>query len=567
MFLDANQFALNTLLVAIALAAASVLVFERTSPRAALRLGVARVLSACALLAVFAWTNFGGLQTVFVDRPGVRDGAAGRAKVETHLPFHFHEFFHYYLGAKYFRELGYGGLYDCTGLADAEIAEEDGVPRKIGGYIRNLDDVLRDRPYDAALAHCRDEFRPNFSDPRWASFKNDQRALRRLVPDDWWGGAVFDAGFNPPPSWCVVGSAFANAIPIRVAGLPTYLVATSLDMVLALACFLVLRRHFGRAPAAMAAIFFGANFVAAYGWNGGAFLRYTWVTAVVFGLTYAKRERWLLAGVFFACAACDRIFPAAFGVGAAIPLAVRALRSTPARRDLGRLAMGAGATVVGLVLVSTALFGAASWGTFFSRILAHGDVYYVMHIGLKKVLTFRDWVPQQNFHAHAGLERFHDWNMRLHETWAVSRAIALPLQLFALGGAVFASLRRKPHEAGLLLGITAMFFFSLPANYYYVVAALIPAFLLRAAVTAPTRERRLWEYAVLVGFVVMWLCTLLASRMWGDDIVYNHFICQAVLVFLIGWIGVWAMLGASMPGALPWRALKPAEGAKGAPSS
>src|SRR5581483_4982033 len=148
---------------------------------------------------------------------------------------------------------------------------------------------------------------------------------------------------------------------------------------------------------------FGASFVASYGWNGGAFLRYTWVTAVVFGLTYAKRERWLLAGVFFGCAACDRIFPAAFGVGAAIPLAVRAVQSTSARRDLGRFAIGAGGTVLGLVLVSTLFFGAASWGTFFSRILAHGDVYYVMHIGLKKVITFRDWVPQQNFHAHAGL--------------------------------------------------------------------------------------------------------------------------------------------------------------------
>ena len=32
---------------------------------------------------------------------------------------HYHEFFHYYLGSKYFRELGYTGLYDCVALAEA----------------------------------------------------------------------------------------------------------------------------------------------------------------------------------------------------------------------------------------------------------------------------------------------------------------------------------------------------------------------------------------------------------------------------------------------------------------
>jgi len=36
-----------------------------------------------------------------------------------------HEFFHYYLGSKYFRELGYLGIYDCTTLADSEIARFD----------------------------------------------------------------------------------------------------------------------------------------------------------------------------------------------------------------------------------------------------------------------------------------------------------------------------------------------------------------------------------------------------------------------------------------------------------
>jgi hypothetical protein len=168
-----------------------------------------------------------------------------------------------------------------------------------------------------------------------------------------------------------------------------------------------------------------------------------------------------------------------------------------------------------------------------------------MHIGLKKVITWRDWVAAQNFHGHAGLQRFHDWNVRLRDTWASTRWLAVPMQGLAVGGACIASLRRRPHEAALLVGTVAMFCFSLPANYYYVVLALVPAALLYAAVTAPTVVGRIRDWGVLSAFTAFWLSTLLAPRMWGDDIVYNHFICCVLLGFFAVWIVAW----------LPWKAV------------
>jgi hypothetical protein len=463
----------------------------------------------------------------------------GRKKVERRLPFHFHEFFHYYVGAKYFPELGYEGLYDCAALADAELAEEQHVRPRIGGWVRDLDDVLRDKTYEDAKTHCRDVLRPHFSDARWSRFKNDLRELQRLVPDDWWGGVVFDAGFNPPPSWIVVGGAFANAIPIRAAGVPTFLLATSLDVLLLLACFFALRKAFGDVVAETAGVYFGATFIATYAWNGGAFLRYTWVTALVLGLVATKRGRWTLAGALFAASACDRLFPIGFAMGAVLPVAARAIRSADDRRRLARFGMGFGGTVAGLALASLALYGLGAWQVFFSRILRHGDVYYVMHIGLKKVLTWRDWVPAQDFRNHYGLRNFHDWNMRLHATWQSMRPVAIPLQLAAMAGAAWASLRRRPYEASVLCGVCAMFFFNIPANYYYVVLALVPALLLRAAMTAPSTQRRLREYAALTAFTLFWLTTLLSSRWSPDDIIYNHLICVALLAFLVIWMALW----------------------------
>jgi hypothetical protein len=539
MFFDSNQLITSLLVVFLASAIAAVLVFQRDAERRATRFWGTILLTACAIAAIWSWVRFGEFHTIHVDAPDVQASAPNRRKIERHVPFHFHEFFHYYIGAKYFREVGYEGIYDCAALADEEIAEEDGVKPRIGGYIRDLEDVLRDKPYEVALAHCHDELVPHMAPGRWDAFKGDIRELRRLVPDDYWSGVVVDAGFNPPPSWVLVGSAVANTIPIRLAGMSSYLVATSLDAALLVACILVIRRAFGAPIAATAAVYFGASFIASYAWNGGAFLRYTWLTTLVLALVATKRGRWALAGALFAASTCDRLFPAGFAVGAALPLALAALRSVEDRRKLVRFGAGFGGTIVVLVVLSTLVFGVESWRIFFQRIFRHGDVYYVMHIGLKKVLTWRDWVPAQNFHGHAGMKLFHDWNVHLRETWVSMRGVAIPMQLVATVGAAYAGLRRRPYESALLVGIVGMFFFNLPANYYYVVLVLVPALLLRAAMTAPTLEWRLREFGLLTAFNAFWITTLIASRLVGDDIIYDHTICVALLIFLGVWIVTW----------------------------
>jgi hypothetical protein len=536
MQLQPDQLVVSVLLIFVVAAVCDALVFRRKSRRWGYP-----VLSACALIAMSSWFGFGRFHSIFVDSGPASDVSPHRAKEERHRPFHFHEFFHYYVGAKYFREVGYLGLYDCTTMADHEIAEEDHTPARVTSYVRDLDDVLQDKPYPAAIQDCAQKHRDRFTPARWASFKSDLRELHRLVPDGWWNEAVFDAGFNPPPSWIVVGSAIANVIPIRAAGIPTYLLATSLDMLLLLACYLAIQASFGRVSAVLAVIFFGASFIASYAWNGGAFLRFTWITAVVLSLAAMKRGRWALAGALLGAAVCDRIFPAGFAIGAAVPLAYRALllRSPDARKVLIRFGAGLGGTIAVLVALSCVVFGLPSWGTFFSRILRHGDVYYVMHIGLKKVLTFRDWVPSQNFQGHDGLRHFHDWNLHLRATWAEMRPLVIPIQLVAVVGAGCASLHRRPYEAALLCGVVFMFVFNLPANYYYVVLALVPALLFRSAATAPSLDRRAREFFGLAAFNIFWALTLVAPRAYGDAIVYDYWICVGLAAFLAVWIVVW----------------------------
>jgi hypothetical protein len=532
---SANQAAASLFAVLVTASICGVLVFRRGVPRR----GAYLTLCGAAVLAMAAWFRFGDFQSIYVDADAADAASRHRRKIERHEPLHFHEFFHYYLGSKYFRELGYLGLYDCTVLADSEIARDEQVPTRIGGYVRNLEDVLTDKSYAAAMDHCRDEVRPHISDARWASFEHDIRELHRLVPDDWWNSAVYDAGFNPPPSWVVFSSAIANVIPIRAGPVPTYLLATSIDLALLLACFVALRSTFGATTAVVAAIYFGSSFISHYGWNGGAFLRFTWVTAVVFSLAAMKCEQWALAGACLGFATCDRLFPAGFALGALAPLAYRALHSSAHRRATLRFGVGFAGVVAALFVASCAVFGLSSWAVFFARILKHGDVYYVMHIGLKKVMTYRDWVPRQNFNGHEGLARFHDWNLRLRATWASMRPIVLAVQLLAALGAGLASVRARPYEAALLCGLVFMFVFNLPANYYYVIITVVPAILLRRAATGTSIRRRSREFIALAAFNVFWVCTLVAPHLWGDDIVFDYVIALSLAVFLAIWIAVW----------------------------
>jgi hypothetical protein len=548
MNVDPTQLATSLAAIAVAAGATAFLVLHPQRRKRAYRRVATWALCGAAALAFFTWLNFGKFHSIYVDAPGATPWQSNRPKIEQHRPLHFHEFFHYYLGSKYFRELGYEGLYDCTTLADQEIARQDGTEPRIRLWVRDLDDVLTDKPYAVATARCESEFRPRFTDARWASFEHDVRELRRLVPDSWWQSAVYDAGFNPPPSWVVVGSTIANALPIRSGETPTFLLATSIDLALLVVCFVALRRSFGVQVAAVAAVFFGASYIASYGWNGGAFLRYTWLTTLVLALCAMRRGRWALAGALFAASACDRVFPAAFAAGAVVPIAWRAMRSVEDRRRLARFGAGFAGAAVALVLVSVVAFGFDAWRVFAMRIGRHGDVYYGMHIGLKKVLTWRSWVLKQDFHGHDGLARFHDWNVHLRETWASMRPIGIPIQLAAAGGAIYAGIRRKPYESALLLGVVGMYFFNLPANYYYVVLCLLPALLLRSAATAAVAERRSTDLTVAAVFTVFWVTTLVAPLNAYNDLAYNRTVSLTLGVVIVLWIVAWCERKKKSPG-------------------
>ena len=142
-------------------------------------------LMAIAVVALAAWWNLGRFHFSSFTHP--------------------HEFFHYYLGAKYSPELGYAGLYDCTAAVESE---ESLTPELARRWTRDLrtNQLLEGSPAALDPSICRERF----TNARWKEFSHDVLFFRGRVSKKKWAQMQTDHGFNATPVWTVAGKLLAT---------------------------------------------------------------------------------------------------------------------------------------------------------------------------------------------------------------------------------------------------------------------------------------------------------------------------------------------------------------------
>ncbi len=464
------------------------------------------------LTSLTVYFNFWKFHSIFVDNPD------GEGKVELQRPFHWHEIYHYYLGSKYFSELGYFGIYNCVTAGD----EERGRLISID-YVRNLRNILTSISHDEAVRDCDKNFKRNFTVERWDEFKNDLNFLASIGASEWWDTAVQDAGFNPPPSSVIFSSSLSNLIPLSS---QTYLLLPLLDILLLLAATFLIFRNFGMTALIGFVVIFGVSYIAGYFWNGGAFLRYFWLFNLIVGFSLISQKRYFWSGLFFGISAMLRVFPLFFAVGVVVALLFDFRKNKKVLRDF---VAGGAVAVFALGSLSLLIFGLDAWRDFFQHILLHKDVYFVFHIGLKKIATFADWVPNQNFFGEAGLRLFDAWNRQLWAVWQSRLWLFLPLSFLITAAACAATRKINLLESALLVGTTLIFLFTLPANYYFVFLSLIPL--------ALYSQKQNWrKHLVSLGLFGFLIFTWLAPFLSSDGIIQNFYTCCALAIFIIWWI-------------------------------
>ncbi len=406
---------------------------------------------------------------------------------------HMHEFMHYVLGSKYFPQVRYTGLYHCLALALRELSNEHAIPQSIHvDAIRNLADkrgyVHGEKIYEEAAV-----FRQRFTDRQWRNFKADLAFLVQLAPSPNWAGMLRDAGYNSSPVYTLFAHSVARLLPLR-----TFVhVLSCLDVVILTASIVLLWRTLGAIPALVGLcvlVYYPGASYSTYNWTGGSFLRHGWLLWLTLAWLALYRERWLLAGMFFAVTALERVFPLFFFVGACwhaltaprgkwdqgrtwrdITLADVAA-GLASRHAVWRLAAGF-LLAAGLLFVITCLvFGVDAWRAFLQHISEHAAPYFTNHPGLKKLGVYTPEIFRTAFSWEIP-DRFALWSKALDtrwRMWPLNRVTQLGMILLAAA----ASRRLDAIRASALLGSVLMFALTLPAHYYHIYFGPMTAVLL-----------------------------------------------------------------------------------------
>lgn len=372
---------------------------------------------------------------------------------------HPSELFHYVLGAKYFPELGYDGLYDATTRATADLA--------LAGPDRVRDLVTsRVEPAEVALRRG-SRYQRRFSDERWLDFQVDVATV-----DHEFGGvereAVLDHGFNATPPWVAVARPIVGDAPVSRARL---VALAAIDVALLLVLVVALGLTFGAEATALAMLFAGTAYTFRFAWIGGALLRFDWLVALGLAMVALRRERPIVAGLLLAWATASRLFPACFAAVTGLAFVVGAV-ARGETKPLARYAFGYGAGLAIAFLIGAAAGrGPVAYREFAHRFETHQHTWASNHVGFESVVvTYEIARPPPESPSVDPFESYAASVERAREARKPLVVLAALAVLVAVGAA---SRRLRPDQV-LPLGAILCFSMSTISGYYWVMLALAP---------------------------------------------------------------------------------------------
>ena len=402
------------------------------------------IFGALALLAALAWGNF-----------GLFHGAG--------FFVHPWEQFHYALGAKYFEEVGYDGLYVAS--LEAQVETMPGLPLPL--ITRDLrNNWLVSTP---DLREHAEEVKARFSPERWDSFLHDHAVHVTMAigqfPREHLAEIRRDHGFHATPSWIVLARLFGAEAPASPAMLGLY---GAIDLLLLGVAFLVVLRTYGARTACVAALIFGTGHAWAFYWIGGSFLRMDWFVAVVLAACAARTGRMGVAGALLGVASATRLFPAVLVLGPAMSC-LRAWRHGHSRAPMLRLVAGTSLGLgIGLAAGCFTGRGAAAWPEFASSIGRHQQTWLSNNVGLRDVVAYDPSIVIRGDDPKASVA----WGDRLDRAMIARR----PLMLALAGGFLLlvaaAAFRLEPDQA-LVISIVAVFALANLTCYYWIMLTLV----------------------------------------------------------------------------------------------
>jgi hypothetical protein len=237
-------------------------------------------------------------------------------------------------------------------------------------------------------------------------------------------------------------------------------------VLLLLAALVVVARVWDIETAAIAALFWAANYPNNFGYMGGSLLRFDYVAMLIFALAAMKRDRWALAGVCVAWATMVRAFPGVFVIGLAIKAGADWAATRKLPREYLRFFVAAGAATLVMFLLSLTLaHGIDHWFEWVANIRTHTEHTRGFRVGFKHMFMldgslsdtagFVGWEGKTaNFQPRAAWFWFTVLILLAPLLLAVRKLDAVTFAaLFATGGFMLFMVATRYYYAMMVLGI------------------------------------------------------------------------------------------------------------------
>ena len=384
--------------------------------------------------------------------------------------YHRHEFFHYYMGSKYAKELGYTRIYECTAIAEIELGRLEDVQNR---DLRDLHDSLIKPVKSSYVLTDPDQCKKRFTPEHWQKFKDDVVWFEANSRGDYWREMQKDHGYNPPPVWTMTGQLLSRLAP---AGDGFFKLLSALDVLLNLGMVLLLGWAFGWRVMTVGTVFWAVSAPNEFYWTGGAFLRQDWLFLLVAAVALARKRRFALAGAAATWSALLRVFPAILFVGWVLAIALELFQKRSLSSSNKRLIVGSLIAAAVLVPPSMLAAGADAYPAFAKNIVSRQAAGATNRMGLETMVQ-HDWDRRMRFLRDDNLSD-------PFEVWKRERSARLdrlkPLYVLVIGfvfaWTLWALRRTKLLWAAVPLGLPLVVAVADPACYYYsmfIVTALL----------------------------------------------------------------------------------------------
>ncbi|HTA90647.1 MAG TPA: hypothetical protein VK745_13750, partial [Polyangiaceae bacterium] len=462
--------------------------------------------------------------------------------------YHRHEFFHYYLGSKYFKEIGYNQLYECTAVAEIELGRRSSVANR---EIRDLRVNLIKQVKDTYILTDPGQCKNHFTAARWEDWKKDVDWFYHSSVGSYWDNMQKDHGYNPPPVWTMTGKFFGSFAP---AGDKFFKILSMIDVAFHVGIVLLFYWAFGFRAMAVMTVFWGCNAPANFYWTGGAFLRQDWLFFLVAALCCARKRKFFLAGGALTWSALLRVFPMIFFGGWGIMVLLEIIRRyrfgttgepktgtgvLSIKREPGllgylhpdhrRLLAGCIVALGVLVPASVAVCGVDSYKQFFGHtIKVHNATPLTNHMGLETMLV-ANWDGRMRFLRDDNMDDpFEGWKQGRLDRFKMMKPLFLLICAGVFGWTVWALRRTKLLWVGLALSTCLVISMTNLTCYYYSLFLVVPALIkVRPSLGPPI-------------VVTSGISTILLYAPTGFYWVDDRFVAQAWLFYALSLMALYA---------------------------